>query len=192
MEANMHPREHPFKAYIRDLGVVLKPEEARVLFKDLMESSAWARRSMRIHGRVVTMPRDMAWYGASKGQGVYGSNPQPWPEALLRAKVQVEELTGFTYNACLCNLYRDGADSVAWHCDKEAYGGAVASLSLGATRIFRVREKKDHRKTFDLPLTNGSLLLMLPGCQENLEHTVPRTKKPIGPRINLTFRQVGF
>ena len=136
------------------------------------------------------MPRDIAWYGVARGQGVYGQDPQGWPPLLAQAKALVEERSGHVYNGCLCNLYRDGRNSVAWHSDREAYGGAVASLSLGATRVFRIRSKADHRLTHDLPLPSGSLLVMRPGCQEATEHTVPKTKRPVGMRINLTFRQV--
>ena len=177
--------DHPFEPYIQHFGVVLSSSEATSLFSTLLGIVPWTRRSMLLHGREVVMPRDIAWYGATKDQGVYAADARPWPDELQRTKAFVEERTGFIYNGCLCNLYRDGNDSVAWHSDKEAFGGAVASLSLGATRVFRVREKNDHTTTFDFALLSGSLLLMRPGCQERTEHTVPKTRKVHGPRINL-------
>ena len=117
--------------------------------------------------------------------------PEPWSAPVLDVRALVEREACATFNSVLCNLYRDGSNSVAWHSDKEAFGGAVASLSLGATRVFRVRDKTDRSITFDFPLPSGSLLLMKPGCQERTDHCVPKTKRLVGPRINLTFRQVG-
>lgn len=190
MDLGSQPAEHPFTPWIEHYGVVMSLEEADALFKELLLTASWARRMLRLHGKEVEMPRDIAWYGATKEQGRYSADARPWPPYLLRAKAWVEEKTGFVYNGCLCNLYRDGSISVACHSDREAFGGAVASLSLGAKRIFKVRDKEDHRIAFDFPLVSGSLLLMRPGCQEHSEHCVPKTSKVVGPRINLTFRQV--
>ena len=190
LDVNSRPVEHPFSVFIDHMGVVLQHDAANELFQALLDHTPWARRNLSLHGKVVEMPRDIAWYGASKDQGVYAAEARPWPDYLLQAKALVEDRTGFLYNGCLCNLYRDGSNSVAWHSDREAFGGAVASLSLGATRTFRVRDKKDHAITFDFELPSGALLLMKPGCQETAEHCVPKTKRNVAPRINLTFRQV--
>lgn len=183
--------EHPFQDHIRYFGVVLDPQQRSALYNELYQETPWVRRSMQMHGREVLMPRDIAWFGATKAQGIYAAGAAPWPPSLLRTKALVEELTGHFYNACLCNLYRTGEDSVAWHSDREAYRGAVASLSLGGTRTFRVRDRLQHAKSFNFPLPSGSLLVMEPGCQERYEHCVPKTRKAVEPRINLTFRQAG-
>ena len=37
-------------------------------------------------------------------------------------------------------------------------------------------------------LTDGDLLLMLPGCQEKYQHSIPVRKRIKEPRLNLTFR----
>jgi alkylated DNA repair dioxygenase AlkB len=190
LDISGQPAQHPFTAFIDHHGVVMDHDAASLLFDQVLHNTPWARRNLELHGKEVEMPRDIAWYGATKEQGVYSADARAWPEQLLAVKAMVEERTGFNYNGCLCNLYRDGSNSVAWHSDHEAVGGAVASLSLGATRVFRVRDKEDHALTFDFPLPTGSLLLMKPGCQEHTEHCVPKTKRPVGPRINLTFRQV--
>ena len=190
LDLRSRPKEHPFGELLQHHGVVMPPSEAAQLFHALYTSTPWQRRTMMLHGKEVEMPRDIAWYGVSRGQGVYGQDPQEWPPLLLKAKELVERLSGFVYNGCLCNLYRDGSNAVAWHSDREARAGAVASLSLGATRVFRVRSKSDHSQVVDIPLPAGTLLVMRPGCQEATEHTVPRTKQVVGARINLTFRQV--
>jgi alkylated DNA repair dioxygenase AlkB len=81
---------------------------------------------------------------------------------------------------------------MGWHSDDEAELGPhplVASISLGAERRFLVRRKGESRSA-ELVLGCGSLLLMKRGCQEIYQHSVPKTRKPLGLRINLTFRQI--
>jgi alkylated DNA repair dioxygenase AlkB len=102
----------------------------------------------------------------------------------------VEDKTGVQYDSVLCNQYRSGKDSVAYHCDCEAEMSSVhpiASVSLGAERVFQMKSK-DSRFTEKMTLGNGSLLIMQAGMQTTWEHAVPKTAKNIGGRINLTFR----
>jgi alkylated DNA repair dioxygenase AlkB len=63
----------------------------------------------------------------------------------------------------------------------------IASLSLGSTRKFKLR-LKGSGETVDYHLESGSLLIMLPGCQEDWVHAVPKTAHPVGEQINWTFR----
>jgi alkylated DNA repair dioxygenase AlkB len=95
----------------------------------------------------------------------------------------------------LANLYRDGRDSVGWHADAEPELGpsrddiAIASLSLGAARRFVLK----HRRTGELrsyELGDGALLVMSGRTQLDWVHALPKTRRPAGPRINLTFRVI--
>jgi alkylated DNA repair dioxygenase AlkB len=93
----------------------------------------------------------------------------------------------------LGNLYRTGADSMGWHSDDEPKLGpapVLASLSFGATRRFVVRRKDDKSRKIDVPLPGNSLLIMRGATQANWQHAIPKTRKPVGPRINLTFRKM--
>ena len=66
----------------------------------------------------------------------------------------------------------------------------IASVSLGATRRF-VLKHVDHPDTkATLELVSGSLLVMGEGSQQHYRHALPRTARPVGERINLTFRLV--
>ena len=93
-------------------------------------------------------------------------------------------------------LYRDGADSVAWHGDtigrSSTQDTMVAVLSLGATRVFALRPRTtgaDGRRTsVRLPQGHGDLLVMGGSCQRTWEHAVPKTARPTGPRISIQFR----
>jgi alkylated DNA repair dioxygenase AlkB len=93
----------------------------------------------------------------------------------------------------LLNLYRDGRDGMGWHADDEPELGpqpAIASLSLGATRRFRLRHRRRRDTGVTLDLAHGSLLLMAGATQRHYVHAVPKTARPVGERINLTFRYV--
>ncbi|HEY4337852.1 MAG TPA: alpha-ketoglutarate-dependent dioxygenase AlkB, partial [Puia sp.] len=111
---------------------------------------------------------------------------------LLALKARVEQESGIAFNRVLLNFYRDGSDSVAWHSDTLPADGkhhAVASVTFGDTRVFKVRAKANKKTSLlDIPLTHGSFLLMDETMQDHYEHHIPKTSKAIGPRINLTFR----
>jgi alkylated DNA repair dioxygenase AlkB len=108
-------------------------------------------------------------------------------------KARVEQVADVPFNSVLLNLYRDGRDSVAWHSDDEPELGenpVIASVSFGAERRFQFKHKHnpDLRQTIDL--THGSLLLMRGTTQHFWKHQIPKTQKPCGARINLTFRTI--
>jgi alkylated DNA repair dioxygenase AlkB len=121
------------------------------------------------------------------------SDPHPWTDDLLMIKNIVEPLSGITFNSVLLNYYRNGNDSVAWHSDRESVLGknpVIASVSFGQVRSFDIRSKSDHSEKYSVKLEYGSFLLMKAGLQEAWEHRIAKSVKPMGPRVNLTFRVV--
>jgi len=157
--------------------------EADQYFALLKESTPWQQRNRKMYDKWVLDPRLTAWYG--------GPNGLEWTPTLLAIKTRVEATAGIAFNRVLLNFYRDGNDSVAWHSDTLPADGkhhAIASVTLGDTRVFKVRAKAASRSLLDIPLTHGSFLLMGETMQDHYEHHIPKTSKPIGPRINLTFR----
>jgi len=158
--------------------------EADHYFKVLLNSAPWQQRMRKMYDKMVADPRLTAYYGGEKGHA--------WTPLLLEIKRAVEMVTGITFDRVLLNLYRDGKDSVAWHSDTLPADGrhhAIASLTFGDTRVFKVRPKFGKAVPgLDIPLTHGSLLLMGETMQDLYEHHVPKTARDIGPRINLTFR----
>lgn len=158
----------------------------------LRAETPWEDHALRIFGREVAMPRRIAFFGehAYAYSGV--THPaRPLPERLEALRRRVEVLAGQPFNVVLLNLYRDGRDSMGWHSDDDYPCGdhpGVASLSFGATRRLRVRSKATPRATFGLDLTAGGLLLMSGRSQQDWQHAVPKTTRPVGERLNLTFR----
>jgi alkylated DNA repair dioxygenase AlkB len=89
-------------------------------------------------------------------------------------------------NFVLLNRYRSGADSMGWHTDNEPMASDVlASLSLGAERRFLLRHPTVDGSV-PLLLEHGSLLLF----DRNLPHSLPKTARSLGERINLSFRRL--
>ena len=163
------------------------------LLADLMHNTAWEQESITLFGKAVPQPRLTAWFGVAMDVTTrYRTTlpPVPWPAGLAIVKDALAAHTGVSFNSALANLYRDGRDSVAWHADDEpALGDApvIASVSLGASRRFALRAR-DRSGRFAVDLGHGDLLVMSGKTQHLWLHAVPKTRRPVGPRINLTFR----
>ena len=141
----------------------------------------------RAHRRFATFTEDG---GRSFRGWLFGIGKHVLLDAIRR---RVEEATGRRFNSVLANLYRDGRDSVGWHRDSDyAHGGQpdLASVSFGATRRFEVRDEKAGRARAAVDLESGSVLLISGEAIERWWHRVPKTSRPVGPRVNLTFRHM--
>ena len=118
--------------------------------------------------------------------------PRPLTARLDAIRRRVEAVTGRAFNSVLANLYRDGDDSVGWHRDSDyAHGGQpdIASVSFGATRRFEVRDGTGRARAA-VDLEDGSLLVMTGEAVTRWWHRVAKTARPVGPRVNLTFRHM--
>src|SRR5262245_52202526 len=171
----------------------LEPAEADSLFAHLRVTVPWEQSGRP--GRVF--PRLTAWYadpGLIYSYSGVTHRPVPWTPELSAIKKQAEAAAGTSWNSLLLNSYRDGRDSIGFHADDEPELGPnpiVGSVSLGATRRFVLKHPASGEKLeFDLP--HGSLLVMGGTSQHHWRHGVPKTRKPVGPRINLTFRRIVY
>jgi len=165
------------------------------LWEDLMEEIPWKQESFRMGGRVVLQPRLTAWVGDAEAVYRYSRRdfvPTPWTPALASLRERLSRVEGALVNSVLCNLYRDGQDSMGAHADDEPELGedpTIYSLSLGATRRIRFWHALRSEPSFALDLKPGSLLIMRGATQRFWRHGLSKTKRTVGPRINLTFRQ---
>ena len=173
-------------------------EIAGNLLKDLTEEIPWVQNKIRFYGKESLVPRLESWHGDKGMSYTYSGikmDAKPWTKNLLMIKESIEPIAKTTFNSVLINYYRDGKDRVAWHSDDEKELGknpVIASVSLGAERKFKLRHKKykENQLQHEVFLQSGSLLLMSGSTQHHWLHEIPRTAKPIGPRINLTFRVI--
>ncbi len=152
----------------------------------------WIRGEINMYGKTIPIPREESLFGDDLNYEYRGVKikAEPWPDFLLEARDRIQALSGFTFNFAVGNRYLTGRDSIGWHSDNFPQIGKrppIASLSLGSTRKFKLRHKASG-ETIDYQLESGSLLIMLPGCQEDWEHAVPKTARPVDERINWTFR----
>ena len=157
----------------------LPPDLADRYFVELRDTSAWEQKRAAF-GHM--QPRLTASYG-DQGITYYYSGTEnkslPWTETLLEIKRKIEAVQG-TYNYCLLNRYRSGADSVGLHADDEpGMGNVIGSLSLGATRTFRIRHNTS-RETKTFQVGNGSLIIMAGTMQQFWKHEVPKTTQNVG------------
>ena len=182
---------------IRFVAGFLTRAESDACFSELLDLVPWEQHIIRIRGREVASPRLSAWYGDPDAHYRYSGlslEPRPWLPSILALKTRVEMVCAVPFNSVLLNLYRDGSDSMGWHSDDEPELGerpVIASLSLGATRRFRLRHRR--RRDLDpvaLDLESGSLLIMQGDTQRFWKHQIPKTKRTVGSRINLTFRSI--
>ena len=146
-------------------------------------------------GKTHPQPRLTAWYGdmAYRYSGLT-MQPLPWTPLLLEIKNRVETITDHRFNSVLLNYYRDQADSMGMHSDDEKELGpnpAIASLSLGAERLFSLKHKtRRDLKTLKQGLPDSSLMLMRGETQKHWRHGIDKSRRAHGPRINLTFRRI--
>ncbi len=165
------------------------------LFAELRDGLDWRQQAITLYGREVMQPRLIDWYADPPVRYSYSGitlGPRAWPEILQGLRRRLEAEFGQRFNSVLCNLYRDGRDSMGWHADDEPELGpnpAIASLSLGAERRFRIRPRSGG-ESVGIDLGSGSLLLMDGRSQHEYQHAVTKTRRAVGPRINLTFRRV--
>ncbi|MEU4675486.1 alpha-ketoglutarate-dependent dioxygenase AlkB [Micromonospora sp. NPDC023737] len=149
----------------------------------------WRAERRTMYDTEVDVPRLLCWYD--------GDRQLPHP-VLTSARTALSrhyaaELGEPFVTAGMC-LYRTGRDSVAWHGDtigRSAHSDTmVAIVSFGSPRPLLLRPRGGG-ESLRFPLGHGDLIVMGGSCQRTWEHAVPKTSRPVGPRISVQFRPVG-
>lgn len=169
-------------------------EKANEIFHKLQTEIPWQQDTITIYGKNHLQPRLTALFG-NEGKPYGYSNivmhPHPWNPMLIFIKEEVEKICQEYFTTVLLNYYRNGQDSNGWHADNEKELGRnpiIASLSLGEPRNFQLKHNSIETAKQNIVLEHGSLLVMKGTTQHYWKHQIPKTKKEIGSRINLTFR----
>jgi alkylated DNA repair dioxygenase AlkB len=149
----------------------------------------WRAERRVMYDDEVAVPRLLRWYGRG----------EPLPHEVLTAARErltahyAAELGEPFVTAGMC-LYRDGRDSVAWHGDTKGRSARsdtmVAIVSFGEPRPLLLRPRGGGSST-RFPLGHGDLIVMGGSCQRTWEHAVPKTARPVGPRVSVQFRPAG-
>jgi alkylated DNA repair dioxygenase AlkB len=160
------------------------------VFETLLNDVDWRAERRQMYDGVVDVPRLLRWFG--------GDETLPHP-VLTEAKAMLsahyaDELGEEFVSAGMC-LYRDGRDSVAWHGDtlgrSARFDTMVAIVSFGSPRNLTLRPRAGGHDTLRFPLGHGDLIVMGGSCQRTWEHAIPKTAKPVGPRVSVQFRPAG-
>ncbi len=171
--------------------------EAEVLYAHC-KALQWQQNEIKMLGKPLQVSRLECMYGKSGASYLYSNSVTldalPWTPELLSLRDRITAFCNHEFDIVIGNRYRTGLDSIGWHSDDEpsmGYRPAIASISLGACRKFSIKPKGKGNKATHFWLEHGSLLLMLPGCQEGYAHQLPKDNNCFLERINLTFRPYG-
>ena len=169
--------------------------DSKKLLKKFISKLPWESMIIKIFGKDTKIPRLQCWIGDEGCEYRYSGkqlNRQIWSQDLIMIRKKIYEELKIDFNSVLANYYRDGKDSMGWHSDDEKELGpnpTIASISFGSERDLVFRNKIS-KETLAIPQTNGSLILIDGETQKNWQHSIKKTQKLIGPRINLTFRNI--
>ncbi len=171
-------RELPFESWIDQAQGFLAGSQR--VFHALRDDTRWHGHRRLMYDRMVNVPRLTA------------SIPRDGPGHPVIREIAdaLSKRYGRTFDLVALALYRDGADSVAWHrdrCRRERRGRAlVATLSLGELRRFLIRPHGGG-PSIAFSAGWGDLLVMGGACQFHWEHCVPKAREA-GSRISVMFR----
>jgi alkylated DNA repair dioxygenase AlkB len=174
----------------------LSVKESQILYEYFLNNIIWANDEAVIYGKRIITKREIAWFADSNFNYNYsGTNriAQQWDKKVLEIKDGLEQQTGEKFNSCLLNLYHNGQEGMAWHSDDQNHlqpKSAVAIISLGAERFFKLRETKNKNNQQKIILEQGSLILMTGETQKYWQHEIPKMTAIKTPRISLTFRNM--
>lgn len=170
-------------------------DRAEDYYARILAEADWHRPEMKIYGKPVATPRQVAWHADEgctyKYSGQEHSRKEWTPTLdLVRSFVQFEVKENF--NGVLLNYYVDGSEYVSPHADDESDlvpGSPIAVVSLGAERdlVFKINATGQR---VVLPCAGGSMYVMAGDTQKVSKHSVPKRAKCKEPRISLTFRKM--
>jgi alkylated DNA repair dioxygenase AlkB len=154
------------------------------VFAVLTDEARWQQRTVQMYERQVMEPRLTAGWSTDAAD-------TDTPAILRQMAAVLSARYGVGFDRIWVNLYRNGADSVAWHGDRNRLvmtGPLVATVSLGARRRFLLRRRGTTQVAHRLEPGHGDLVVMGGRCQSEWEHTVPKTAQKVGPRMSVTIR----
>ncbi|XP_038215610.1 DNA oxidative demethylase ALKBH2-like [Zerene cesonia] len=190
-----------------DYAVAIPKSIASAILQELENSLEYFKGDLskiKVFGKIYPLPRQQVAYGDPGITYTYSNltvPALPWPEPILALRNFLFKLKGIKYNFVLVNKYRDGNDHMGEHRDNEPEldrNIPIASISFGQERIFILKHKEarkpgPNRKQIapvTINLEHGSVLFMNPPTNDIWYHSLPKRKKMLGIRINLTFRKI--
>ena len=193
----------PYDGKVNDFGVVIKDSDT--LYQTLLHELPWQADIVTLFGKTHITKRQIVWMGDEGLSYQYSGHTRqavPWTKPVFHVKQLVEQQLAsigifVTFNSCLLNYYPSGSEGMGYHADDEKELGSqpiIAALSLGATRKFVFKHKKNRHENkpvkVELYLESGQLIVMHGETQSHWKHTITKTKTVSEGRISLTFRRM--
>jgi alkylated DNA repair dioxygenase AlkB len=166
----------------------LTPSEATKWFERLFRETPWTAEVVTMLGKQHVLRRQTAQFGRDYDYNPTAQAAREWTPLMLELKALVEEATRTSFDSALCNLYPDGAARIGWHSDA-GHPELIASLSLGAVRVFKFAPIGSNRAVFSMEPAHGSLLLIPRNVNDAYKHSIAESKRCREARINVTFRK---
>ena len=147
-----------------------------------------------VFGKVCNQNRNIAFY-SNDSIGYHYSNrllrSKPLTVNLQMLLNYINEKFNSDFNGILINQYMDGNDYISAHSDDETNLGTigVVSLSYGAKRNFRVRNKNTRKIVANVDTKDNEILVMDGDFQKEFTHEIPIQKKIKGIRYSFTLRK---
>ena len=151
------------------------------------------RPTIKLYGKIVHQNRNVAFF-SNESIGYKYSNKlmdsQPLSSSLISLLESINTMYNTHFNGILVNQYMNGLDYIGTHSDDETSLGnnGVISISTGANRKFRIRNKQTKKIEIDVIMTNGMILHMGGNFQKEFTHEIPIQKKIKESRLSFTFR----
>lgn len=170
----------------------LPSNEGLSLCNKLQKELEWNTSKYMFDDKEVVQKR-RTFFFSSEGAIYPGTTmiAQPWIPEIAAIRDRINKETGFGFNSCLINEYADGQASIGYHSDREALGvgNSVVTISLGGSRHFYIRNKKNKDDIVKTILYNGDACIMYGNTQNQYLHSIPK-RAHAGYRISLTFRLI--
>lgn len=200
-----HPTDNllPCDGKVNDFGVLIKDSDT--LYQTLLHELPWQADIVTLFGKTHITKRQIVWMGDEGLSYQYSGHTRqavPWTKSVFHVKQLVEQQLAsigifVTFNSCLLNYYPSGSEGMGYHADDEKELGSqpiIAALSLGATRKFVFKHKKNRHENkpvkVELYLESGQLIVMHGETQSHWKHTITKTTTVSEGRISLTFRRM--
>jgi alkylated DNA repair dioxygenase AlkB len=149
-----------------------------------------------IRGVQCHQNRDVGFFSdTSEGYRYSGTlaRSRPLTPGLRKVLETVNEALGTNFNGILVNRYKNGRDCLGAHSDDarglDPHNHTVASISAGAARKFRFRDKTTKKIVLDYIHQPGTLLVMQGHAQDDLTHEIPQEARVTEVRVSFTFRR---
>lgn len=150
--------------------------------------------TIMIFGRVAHQNRSVSFFSDESIGYRYSGQLAASKPLTLSLKTLLHEINEYFdahFNGILINKYENGEESIGKHSDDEKAldpTAGVISLSVGAIRKFRIRDKITGKIVADVPTLPSTIIQMWGDFQKEFTHEIPVEKKINDVRYSFTFR----